>query len=389
MASVPASIHISRHLAFSLLLVLLCNTGLATRTRRSSGMNVIDRCWRRSPNWARNRQQLATCSVGFAGKMTNNMGRGVRHYTVTDPSDDPIKPRQGTLRYGATLIRGKVWITFRRDMQIKLKKPLLVSSFTAIDGRGANVHIARGACLMLYRVRDVIIHGLRIHHCQKPIPGPVIGPGSKMMELGTSGGDAIALVKATKVWIDHNTLYRCQDGLLDVTRGSTDVTISNNWFRDHDKVMLLGHDDGYVRDKRMRVTVIFNHFGPNCIQRMPRVRHGYAHIANNFYQGWGDYAIGGSMNPSIKSQANLFIAPKSGSKSVTWRFGGEGSGRSWNWRSVNDIFINGAQFEQTGYSGSVRPNYNRQQRFVVGDAKAVRSFTRSSGALRCSTRSRC
>jgi hypothetical protein len=28
------------------------------------------------------------------------------------------------------------------------------------------------------------------------------------------------------------------------------------------------------------------------------------------------YAIGGSMNPSVKSQANLFIAPKSGNKEV-------------------------------------------------------------------------
>jgi pectate lyase len=60
------------------------------------------------------------------------------------------------------------------------------------------------------------------------------------------------------------------DGLLDVTRGSTAVTISNNWFRDHDKVMLLGHDDGYVRDRNMRVTLAFNRFGPNCKQRMPR-----------------------------------------------------------------------------------------------------------------------
>jgi pectate lyase len=37
---------------------------------------------------------------------------------------------------------------------------------------------------------------------------------------------------------------------------------------------------------------------------------------NNLYQGWMQYAIGGSMNPSVKSQANLFIAPKSGNKEV-------------------------------------------------------------------------
>jgi pectate lyase len=39
-------------------------------------------------------------------------------------------------------------------------------------------------------------------------------------------------------------------------------------------------------------------------------------VVNNLYQGWMQYAIGGSMNPSVKSQANLFIAPKSGNKEV-------------------------------------------------------------------------
>jgi hypothetical protein len=31
---------------------------------------------------------------------------------------------------------------------------------------------------------------------------------------------------------------------------------------------------------------------------------------NNLYKEWSQYAIGGSMNPSVKSEANLFIAPK-------------------------------------------------------------------------------
>ena len=97
-----------------------------------------------------------------------------------------------------------------------------------------------------------------------------MGPEGKVIQVGQVDGDAIRLVSASNVWIDHNTLYDCQDGLLDVTRGSTNVTISNNWFRNQDKVMLLGHDDGYDRDKNMKVTVVYNHFGPNCNQRMPR-----------------------------------------------------------------------------------------------------------------------
>ena len=34
--------------------------------------------------------------------------------------------------------------------------------------------------------------------------------------------------------------------------------------------MLIGHNDGFLRDKNMKVTAMYNHFGPNCNQRMPR-----------------------------------------------------------------------------------------------------------------------
>jgi pectate lyase len=115
-------------------------------------MNVIDQCWRLNPEWRKHRQQLAVCSVGYAGKMANNIGKDLIHYIVTDPSDHPLNPRPGTLRYGASRIQGKVWITFQKDMNIKLVKPLLISSFTTIDGRGVNVHIADNACLMIYKV---------------------------------------------------------------------------------------------------------------------------------------------------------------------------------------------------------------------------------------------
>lgn len=117
---------------------------------------------------------------------------------------------------------------------------------------------------------NVIIHGLQFHDLKPQGPGPVKGVSGQVKEMGASDGDAIRLVTSTKVWIDHNTLSNCDDGLLDVTRGSTMVTVSNNWFRNHDKVMLLGHDDSYSEDRNMKVTVVYNRFGPRANQRMPR-----------------------------------------------------------------------------------------------------------------------
>ncbi|KAM4074913.1 hypothetical protein ACB094_10G130000 [Castanea mollissima] len=363
MALKGINIAILWHFALALVIVILSasNVSLAKKTKTTGlKMNVIDHRWRWNPDWRRNRQQLATCLVGYVGKMTNNIGRGLTQYVVTEPSDNPINPKPGTLRYGTTMIKGKKWITFQRSMRIDLRNHFSLQS-------------------------NIIIHGLRIHHCRSQPPSTVMGPDSKIISLGQVDGDAIRLVTASKDWLDHNTLYESEDGLLDVTRGATDITISNNWFKNQDKVILLGHDDGFLRDKNMKVTVMYNHFGPNCNQRMPRIRFGYAHVVNNLYQGWMQYAIGGSMNPSVKSQANLFIAPKSRNKEVTWRNGERGSSKFY---SVNDVFENGARFIETG-AGGVKPNYNREQVFQVADARTVRSLTKSAGVLRCIPWSRC
>ena len=77
-----------------------------------------------------------------------------------------------------------------------------------------------------------------------------------------SDGDRIS-------WVDHCSLSSC-NGLIDATRGSTAITISNNYFTHHNKVMLLGHDDDYDGDQNMQVTIAFNHFGEGLIQTMPR-----------------------------------------------------------------------------------------------------------------------
>lgn len=73
--------------------------------------------------------------------------------------------------------------------------------------------------------------------------------------------------------------------------------------------MLFGGTNKDVIDKKMQITVAFNHFGKRLKQRMPRVRFGLVHVVNNDYTHWEMYAIGGNMNPTIISQGNRFIAP--------------------------------------------------------------------------------
>ena len=84
------------------------------------------------------------------------------------------------------------------------------------------------------------------------------------------------------------------------------------------QVFLFGATNDYVEDKKMQITVAFNHFGKGLVQRMPRCRFGFFHVVNNDYTHWIMYALGGSQNPTIVSQGNRFIAPDSArSKEVT------------------------------------------------------------------------
>ncbi|KAJ4956315.1 hypothetical protein NE237_013098 [Protea cynaroides] len=296
--------------------------------------NPVDDCWRCDPNWASNREKLADCGIGFGRNALG--GKGGPTYVVTDNSDT-LKP--GTLRYGVSLNQ-PLWIIFSGDMNIRLKEKLMLTSFKTIDGRGSIIHIVGAGCLILDQVSNVIIHNVHIHECV-----PV-----------ESDGDGITIMGSTRIWVDHCTLSRCTDGLIDVTLGSTAVTISNNYFSHHDKVMLLGHNDNYVADSGMQVTVALNHFGEGLEQRMPRCRHGYFHIVNNDYTQWGIYAVGGSAKPTINSQGNRYMAPRNPyAKEVTRRMDTEETQWvKWDWRTEGDMLVNGAFFVPSGDGAGVK-----------------------------------
>ncbi|KAK9089726.1 hypothetical protein Scep_028808 [Stephania cephalantha] len=348
-------------------------------------VNEIDGCWRSNPNWASQRKALADCAIGFgSGTLGGKFGA---IYVVTNPSDNPTDPQPGTLRYGVIQTK-PLWIVFAKDMAIRLKNELIMNSYKTIDGRGAKVEIAYGPCITIQGVSHVIIHGISIHDCKPSKSGLVRSTPTHVGHRGGSDGDAIDIFASSHIWIDHCFLSRSTDGLIDVIHASTAITISNNYLSQHDKVMLFGHDDSFTDDKAMKVTVVFNHFGHGLVQRMPRVRLGYAHIANNMYEEWQMYAIGGSGNPTIFSEGNYFAAPKNAdSKEVTKREVKSGW-KNWKWRSSKDLFVNGAYFVQSGY-GSCAPNYSKSQVFSVAPGSMVPALTSAAGPLQCVARKPC
>ena len=87
------------------------------------------------------------------------------------------------------------------------------------------------------------------------------------------------------VWIDHNDLAQGYDGLIDVKRGSSYVTVSWNHTHHHTKNMLLGHDDDNSAQDTGRLKVTYHHNWFDATpQRNPRVRFGEpVHVYNNYY----------------------------------------------------------------------------------------------------------
>jgi pectate lyase len=110
------------------------------------------------------------------------------------------------------------------------------------------------------------------------------------------------------IWIDHNDLSNGDDGAIDIKRGSDFVTVSWNRLHDHDKTLLLGHDDdnGAQDIGRLRVTYHHNFFDGSD-QRNPRVRFAEpVHVYNNYYRGPLSYGIASAMNAGVVAEGNYF-----------------------------------------------------------------------------------
>ncbi|CAN0878578.1 Probable pectate lyase 13 [Linum grandiflorum] len=301
----------------------------------------------RRVNESVSRRQLRaghTCQTG--NPIDDCWRKGGQFYLVTDSSDDnPAYPKPGTLRFGV-IQDVPLWIIFAADMTITLRHELIFNSYKTIDGRGAAVTITGHGCLTVQDVSHVIIHNVRIHDCNPSGNTNIASTPSHVGFRGVSDGDGISLFGARNVWIDHCTLSSCADGLIDTVMGSTAITISNNLFSRHDKVMLMGHDDNYIPDKGMQVTVAFNRFAEELGQRIPRCRHGYIHVVNNHYTSWKMYAIGGSASPTINN---------------------------------GDIMVNGAFFVPSG--AGVGATYQRATSLSAKSAPLVGHLTFHAGVL--------
>jgi pectinesterase len=192
-------------------------------------------------------------------------------------------------------------------------KEIKVKSNKTIVGSGTAGQIVGGGFFLGSGVHNVIIRNLTIRDAYQGVWN------DKEHDF-----DAIQMDGAHHVWIDHNDLRNMADGLIDVRKDSTYVTVSWNKLSQDNKAFGIGWTENVVTD----ITVHHNWIR-ETEQRNPSTDNAaHAHLYNNFLEdvagtdvnsSYGNYSRGatrmvlensyfqGFKNPVIKDSTASIV----------------------------------------------------------------------------------
>lgn len=161
---------------------------------------------------------------------------------------------------------------------------LKVQSDKTIVGVGTSGQIVGGGFFLGAGVHNVIIRNLTIRDTQMTDDDP----DDKVYDY-----DGIQMDTADHVWIDHNTIVRMNDGLIDSRKDTSYLTVSWNVMGGNNKAFGIGWTDNVTA----RMTIHHNWIH-DTNQRNPSTDNvAYAHLYNNYLQNitsYGNYARGGT-----------------------------------------------------------------------------------------------
>ncbi|MCX5333126.1 MULTISPECIES: pectinesterase family protein [unclassified Streptomyces] len=155
-------------------------------------------------------------------------------------------------------------------------KEIKVQSNKTIVGSGTSGHIVGGGFFLGSGVHNVIIRNLTIRDAYQGIWN------DKDHDF-----DAVQMDGAHHVWIDHNDLRHMADGLIDVRKDSTYVTVSWNKLSQDNKAFGIGWTENVVTD-----ITIHHNWVRETEQRNPSTDNAaHAHLYNNFLEDVADTDI--------------------------------------------------------------------------------------------------
>ncbi|NYI06837.1 pectinesterase family protein [Allostreptomyces psammosilenae] len=198
-------------------------------------------------------------SLDALGQNGTTGGRGGRIVTVTTQED--------LARYAAAPEPYVIRVAAAITVQPKGTE-FEVASDKTIIGVGTAGEIVQGGFFLGPGTHNVIIRNLTIR--DSFVEGDWDGKPQDF--------DAIQMDGAHHVWIDHNTLTRMGDGLIDIRRDSSYVTVSWNRLHTHNKALAVGWSPNVTA----QVTIHHNWFR-GIKQRSPVVDNAaHAHLYNNY-----------------------------------------------------------------------------------------------------------
>ncbi|MFD3733649.1 pectinesterase family protein [Streptomyces sp. NPDC058632] len=167
-------------------------------------------------------------------------------------------------------------------------KEIKVASDKTIVGSGTSGHIVGGGFFLGQGVHNVIIRNLTIRDAYQGVWN------DKDHDF-----DAVQMDGAHHVWIDHNDLRNMADGLIDVRKDSTYVTVSWNEMSHNNKAFGIGWTENVLTD-----ITIHHNWIRETEQRNPSTDNcAHAHLYNNFLEdvpgtditsSYGNYSRGGT-----------------------------------------------------------------------------------------------
>ncbi|MFJ7293181.1 pectinesterase family protein [Streptomyces collinus] len=231
-----------------------------------------------APAWAADTAD-GFASVNSLGQNGTYGGRGGKTVTVKTLAD---------LEKYATAAEPYVIVVAGTITMNPVGKEIKVKSDKTIVGQGTAGHIVGGGFFLGQGVHNVIIRNLTIRDAYQGIWN------DKDHDF-----DAIQMDGAHHVWIDHNDLRHMADGLIDVRKDSTNVTVSWNRLSDNNKTFGIGWTENVKTD-----ITIHHNWLRETEQRNPSTDNAaHAHLYNNFLEdapgtaiksAYGNYSRGGT-----------------------------------------------------------------------------------------------
>ncbi|GAB2869591.1 hypothetical protein GCM10027074_41560 [Streptomyces deserti] len=171
-------------------------------------------------------------------------------------------------------------------------KEIKVQSDKTIVGAGTSGQIVGGGFFLGQGVHNVIIRNLTIRDSYQGIWN------DKDHDF-----DAIQMDGAHHVWIDHNDLRHMADGLIDVRKDSTYVTVSWNKLSDNNKTFGIGWTENVTTD----ITIHHNWFR-ETEQRNPSTDNAaHAHLYNNYLEDVAGTAIKSSYGNYARGRTKMVL----------------------------------------------------------------------------------